>query len=50
VDIIAQFKFGVALVKLFTLATCATFCLAIAGGIVSVLAIAIAGGVSHGNR
>lgn len=46
-DIIAQFQFGLALVKLFAIATCATFCLAIAGGIVATLTIAIAGGVSH---
>lgn len=49
-DIIAQLQFGVALVKLFAIVTCATFCLAIAGGIVATLAIAIAGGVSHVDR
>ena len=46
-DIIAQLNLGLAMVKLFAIATCVTFCLAIAGGIVSVLAITIAGGVSH---
>ena len=46
-DIIAQFHLGLALVKLFAIATCATFCLAIAGGMVSVVVCAIVGGVSR---
>lgn len=46
-DIITQVQFGLALAKLFALATCATFCLAITGGIVATLAIAITAGVSH---
>ena len=49
-DIIAQLNLGLAMVKLFAIATCATFCLATIGGMVSVVVYAIAGGVSHGNR
>ena len=49
-DIIAQFHLVLALVKLFAIAICATFTLAIGGGIVATLVCAIAGGVSHDNR